>query len=90
MKKILVALLLLVATPAQAQQQVFLSVTAERYQELVYMAPDVCKVARTLPGNMGENIDRLVQLDTPSEKLLMLAMCRTYLFGVLHTLRKGV
>jgi hypothetical protein len=79
MKKILFGLALLFATPVQAQT---VQLSYSRFEALVNAAPSVCQTAysqKSVP--MSEALMALVPLYTPSEKLIMLSMCKTYLIG---------
>lgn len=89
MKKILLAVAALVMPVQQAHAQA-ISISIERYQELTYRAPDVCEAARTTPGNTAVNIEKYIVLNSNEERLFMLALCRSYLFGVLQGLRGKV
>lgn len=79
-KHIIAAVALLTSTPVQAQA---ISVTVERFNLLVEIAPQLCRTARVSGGNMAENIDRLMPTgSTIGERIVMLSMCKTYLHGL--------
>lgn len=87
MKKILLAVAALVMPVQQAHAQA-ISISLDRYSELTTNAPAICEAARNAPGNMATNIEKYVTLNSVDERLFMLAMCRSYLSGVLSELKK--
>lgn len=80
MRKLLIALALF-ATPAHAQE---VTINATRFTELAQLSGTVCQEARKRPGSVVDNLYSLVPLHTNAEKLLMLSLCRTYMYGYLH------
>jgi len=88
MKKFLLLVAAVLSFPATANAQV--AISPERFQRLVDIAPTVCRAAREQGGSMADNITSLVYLQTTSERLLMLAMCKTYLHGILDSVKGNV
>lgn len=75
------ALALSVATPVQAQT---VAVDMSRFEQLVKVAPTVCRTAREMGSNMGDNVENIMKSRgaTVSERLLMLSMCKAYIHGM--------
>lgn len=82
-KHIVAAVALLAATPVQAQT---VSVNVNRFQQLVDIAPTLCRNAWLMGGTVADNIERLLPASvTTSERLFMLSMCKLYLHGILDS-----
>lgn len=85
MKKFLIAVAALFATPVQAQE---VSVSVNRLQTLLEQAPEACRIAHKTKSGVGFSnvLFSNVTVFTQEEKVLVLALCNSYLKGRLDQL----
>lgn len=90
MRKVMMALALLMVPTQAGAQMVNVTVDIDRWDSLKKLAPMVCKAASKSPvGQSVKTMDSFGVTLTPDERLLMLTLCSLYIQGKIDALTEG-
>ena len=86
MRKFLPALVaaLFVSTPAAAQNA---DLSVSRMNQMMETSLSVCRVGRSMEGNMGTNVISLSGARTLEEKMFILSLCKIYIQSKIEDVR---